>query len=430
MIYRAENPDLSLLFNHGATNTTPLNLIFSASGAFQWELNSFLTKVGGGANSYGARPSYATVSGYVTVLNVFQRFLDSRHKTLLEVDDDLLYAFKNDLQRHGKANNSTIIRTIRRVLAALEHTQNENPFHNLLTVDFTPGEFQVHATEEYYTRRGVRYLSHACIHDLRPTPLKSVSFIRSSQIDAWHEAINHYTQDPYVRKRWYIFSLLLEYTGSRISEVLEIPASAMISAYESLPIKTKEGRIEGVPVLKGKYKGAFRTALIPRAELQEIYKFIKNNHKLFPAAEIHDRIFINSKTGLPLARSTFNSYYSKVLDTNNRNVNLLGISHHNFRHRYFTILIAKHIANQPTNSAGNRLDIAMGVGIKDSLHASKSTLATYVHLAEDPDIQKAIGKVAQDGTDKLAQIRKLKSKYGPGKLQDSIFDEILGIFDE
>ncbi len=38
-------------------------------------------------------------------------------------------------------------------------------------------------------------------------------------------------------------------------------------------------------------------------------------------------------------------------------------------------------------SKANILDIAMSIARKDSYHASKSTLSTYIHLTQDPEIQ-------------------------------------------
>jgi len=38
-------------------------------------------------------------------------------------------------------------------------------------------------------------------------------------------------------------------------------------------------------------------------------------------------------------------------------------------------------------SKANILDVAMAIARKDSYHASKSTLSTYIHLTQDSEIQ-------------------------------------------
>jgi len=38
-------------------------------------------------------------------------------------------------------------------------------------------------------------------------------------------------------------------------------------------------------------------------------------------------------------------------------------------------------------SKANILDVAMAIARKDSYHASKSTLSTYIHLTQDAEIQ-------------------------------------------
>ena len=61
MIHVAKAPRLDFLFNHGHKTPQPLPMLFDSCGNFCWELNSYLTSYGGGANSYGARPAIKTV---------------------------------------------------------------------------------------------------------------------------------------------------------------------------------------------------------------------------------------------------------------------------------------------------------------------------------------------------------------------------------
>ncbi|MDV6697223.1 site-specific integrase [Pseudomonas aeruginosa] len=384
MIHVAKAPRLDFLFNHGHTTPPPLPMIFDSRGNFCWELNSYLTSFGGGANSYGARPAVKTVFSHADTLNVFQQYIERNKQTIFDVTDETLYDFVKHKQDSRTANSTTIKKTVRRILALLEHTQNENKSHNLLTTDPCAHDFQINATEEYYSlnrRTPLRFLTHPCIDELRDTPTEPVSFIRNSEINAWHEAIYDYTSNQYTIERWYTLTSLLEHTGSRIEEVINIPASSIINAFKN------NGPVRNIPILKGKYKGCLRQVKIPKGELLEVYKFIMLTRSNHPHSKLHDKIFVNEHTGYPLARSTFNSYYSVVIKASRHAELLKGISYHNFRHRYFTLLVAKNISTLSKMSKANILDIAMSIARKDSYHASKSTLSTYIHLTQDPEIQ-------------------------------------------
>lgn len=391
MIHTAKAPNLDFLFNHGHAQLPPLPLMFDSAGNFCWELNSYLTKFGGGANSYGARPSCKTVFSHAETLNVFQVYLEQQGKNLFKVDDETLYDFVKHKQDAGLANSTTIKRTVRRILLLLEHTQSENPFSKLLTTDPSASGYQINASENYYKqgrRTSIRFLSHPCINELKDAPTEAISFIRNAEINAWHEAIYEYTSSQFIIDRWYVLSSLLEHTGSRIEEAINIPASSIIKAYK------EDDLVRGIPVLKGKYKGCYREVLIPRPELQEIYKFIISTREKHPHCEIHDKIFVSERTGHPLSRTAFNSYYRVVIKSS-KHVDLLeGISHHNFRHRYFTILVAKNINKLGRMSKVSILDVALAIARKDSYHASNKTISTYAHLTQDPEIQSLLNSEA------------------------------------
>jgi site-specific recombinase XerD len=384
MIHVAKAPRLDFLFNHGHKTPQPLPMLFDSCGNFCWELNSYLTSYGGGANSYGARPAIKTVFSHANTLNVFQEYLERNKLTIFDVTDETLYDFVKHKQDSRAANSTTIKKNVRRILALLEHTQKENKFYNLLTTNPSAHDFQINATEDYYNinrRTPLRFLTHPCIDELRDTPTEPISFIRNNELNAWHEAIHDYTSNQYIIDRWYTLATLLEYTGCRIEETINIPASSIINAFKNNDL------VRNIPVLKGKYKGCLRQVLIPRTELQEIYKFIMHTRSNHPHSEFHDKIFVSEDTGHPLARSTFNSYYSVVVKASRHSELLKGISYHNFRHRYFTYLVAKNICTLSKMSNANILDVAMAIVRKDSYHASKSTLSTYIHLTQDPEIQ-------------------------------------------
>ncbi|KHK61564.1 tyrosine-type recombinase/integrase [Pseudomonas frederiksbergensis] len=402
MIHTAKAPRLDFLFNHGHTTPPPLPLLFDSNGNFCWEMNSYLTQYGGGPHSYGARPLPKTIFSRAETLNTFQEYLDSHKLRIFDVTDEDLYDFVTFKKKSGNSNPTTIKRIIRQILFLLEHTQKENKFTKLITTDPSEHNFQINATEEHYNfqKRRVRFLSHPCIDELRDKPAEPVSFIRNNELNAWHEAIHDYTSNQYVIDRWYTLATLLEFTGCRIEEAINIPASSIIDAFKN------KDPVKNIPVLKGKYKGCLRQVLIPDAELLELYKFVKLTHELHPHSVLHDKIFVSEGSGLPMSRKTFNSYYRVVANASKHKDILQGISYHNFRHRYFTILVAQNISKLSKMSKANILDVAMAIVRKDSYHASKDTLSTYIHLTQDPEIQ-AILKAEPNASTTLQSIQSI-----------------------
>lgn len=402
MIHTAKSANLDFLFNHGHTMPPALPLLFDSKGNFCWEINNYLTQYGGGPNSYGARPLPKTVFNRAETLNAFQGYLESKKLTIFDVTDETLYDFVTRKQKLEKANSTTIKRIIRHILLLLEHTQQENKFSKLLTTNPSAHEFQINATEDYYNfqRRKVRFLTHPCIENLKDTPTEPINFIRNNQLNAWHDAIHDYTSNQYIIDRWYALSTLLQFTGCRIEEAINIPASSIIHAFKNNDL------VRDIPVLKGKYKGCLRKVLIPRPELQELYKFVSLTHSLHPHSLLHNRIFVSEDSGLPMSRSTFNSYYRVIANSSKHKDLLKGVSYHNFRHRYFTILVAKNISKLSKMSNVNILDVAMAIVCKDSYHASKDTLSTYIHLTQDPEIQEIL-KAEPNASATLAAIESL-----------------------
>ncbi|RTR54482.1 site-specific integrase [Pseudomonas aeruginosa] len=420
MIIKSPSPNLDFLLPKGATSRAPLPLIFNKDGSFNWILNSYITKFGGGPNSYGVKPTPGTVFSRARNIDRFNIFLESIQTTIFDVSDSTIEDFRDHILSGETANNDTIKSIIRQVLSLLEHIQNCHPKIKLFTIDKHKQNFQVHASECFNKRQpnSGRYLSHECIEILEKPIRPPITFISNSEIKAWHAAIIDFTDNEYIIDRWYCLSTLLEFCGSRISEVLEISASAIIEAYE------KNEPIRNIPVHKGKSKGSFRTISIPRSELQEVYKFIKKTHKLFPASVAHDGIFVHDEHGSKLKRNTFNSYYRKVISASVHADALSGVSYHSFRHRYFTLLVARNIRSLSNKSHSNILQVAMGAALADSLHASLQTLAAYVHLSEDQEIQDILNSensVSNSNARTIDLLKSLNTAYKDGSINEKSY---------
>ncbi|WP_241357894.1 site-specific integrase [Pseudomonas aeruginosa] len=409
----------------------PLPIVLNSNGSLNWEINSFITKIGGGPNSYGARSSAGTVFDYARSIDRFNSFLESKGMTLFDTNDDTLDQFVKHLSKSGSTNNDTIKSTLRKILLLLEHTQVLHPHLNLFTLGSPYSDHQVHATERFNKNKqstNGRYLSHEHIDHLPKTYRKPVSYITNSEIDAWHSAIYDYTDNKYIIERWYCFSVLLEHLGGRLSEILSTPASAILDAYKN------DTPINKIPVLKGRFKGSHRTVKIPTNELQEVAKFIKKTHELFPESKVNDSIFVHEIKGTTLSRNTFNSYYRTIISKSQHARTLSGISHHNFRHRYFTILVARNIRKLSDRSPQNSLRIAMGAALADSLHASIETLSSYVHLSNDQEIQDLLDH--ENLPSKLTQvtislIKEAMAEFHSGKINNSsLINKIDNLLDD
>jgi site-specific recombinase XerD len=389
MLITTKDADLSGLVT-AYSDTSKYPIFFYENGNFCWDLNDYIYHISGGKfNKYGFKPSATTINNKAERLNVFLEYIELRSKSFFDVDDDLLteysiyIASRNDTEKRV----STTERHIRDILNFFEYLQFQNKDLLLFidsdeqgdNVDHDAFKYQVHAIRKYNFRSKKEYLSHECIEHLSDFSFE-IDYIKDYEIDMWLDAIEDVTDNPYIIDRWNSLTILLEYTGSRISEIYDIEMSDIIVSYErKTSLKVPVGK-------KGtKGYGQFRYIKIPSAELSELYEFVIETKKTIEkfGIERHECLFIDVDTGKPLKESYFNSLYTDVIQESKYKNKLKGLGFHSFRHRYFTKKMFDLL--QVNNGRKPSLKEAAEELLLDSLHANTDSLATYIHLAEDFD---------------------------------------------
>ncbi len=414
MLITTKDAELSGLVT-AYSDTSKYPLFFYENGNFCWDLNDYIYHISGGKfNKYGVEPSATTINNKAERLNVFLEYIELRSKSFFDVDDDLLteysiyIASRNDTEKRV----STTERHIRDILNFIEFLQFQNKDLLFFTasdgqannVDHEAFRYQVHAIRKYNFRSKKEYLSHECIEHLSDFSVE-IDYIKDYEIEMWLDAIEDVTDNPYLIDRWSNLTILVEYTGSRISEICDIEMSDIIASYErKTSLKVPVGK-------KGTHGyGQFRYIKIPPAELSELYEFaLETKNKIEEyGVELHECLFIDTDTGKPLKESYINSLYTDVIPESKYKNKLKKLGFHSFRHRYFTKKMFELL--QENNGRKPSLKEAAEELLLDSLHASTESLATYIHLAEDFDkpFERKEGQSRQEFRKEQTLLDKLK----------------------
>ncbi|MFS2263315.1 hypothetical protein [Vibrio vulnificus] len=90
VLIEVKKPNLDFLTTNkreNESNNFSLPIILKNSGHFNWEANSYITKFGGGANTYNIAPLSLTVLNRSYSLNLFCNFLEERNINLRQIND-------------------------------------------------------------------------------------------------------------------------------------------------------------------------------------------------------------------------------------------------------------------------------------------------------------------------------------------------------
>ncbi|GAB3535077.1 site-specific integrase [Photobacterium alginatilyticum] len=387
----AKEPDLTFLVTsrkRNQVNDCPLPIILKEEGAFDWDANSFLTKYGGGAQTYNIRPLAKTVEKKAYSLNIFCNFLEESSIELFEINDSTLYKYV-ELLKGRDIFDDTVIKHGRTALEYIQHLGKKHPKWKLATSKADAGrEFSVHYEIKKYKNGAVdkEYLHHDSLNGLIHINSEA-EYIQDHELILWLDAINCTTYHPKPNQllisRWEALTSLLEITGSRISEVHLINRTMIKEASSSLLESGKIPVIRNIPINKGKYKGKFRNVQTTHEDIQVILLYIYLIEDMFPDMD-HDAIFVDSDIGTQIKPSYLKNYAKKVINGSKYSDALRHLSNHSFRHRFITLNIAKALNKlSASGSFSSILNVASNACRKITMHASNSTLSNYVHLASE-----------------------------------------------
>lgn len=389
MLLKAKNPDLTgVVCSNSDTSKYPFFLYQDRSICF--ELNDFIYFRAGGArsNHFGKRPTYKVLVEISERLNIFLEFLEQESKTFYDVDDAVIFQYCEYYQKRRNVNvvDSTVKRAVRDVLSYYVYLQGQNKDLKLITISDESGsnvvtdayDYNIHAIRQFNPQSKKTFYTHDCLAN-KNNITESIEYIKSYEIDMWLEAIEEQTENEYIIERWYTYTSLLEWTGSRIEEIYELNLHDIITRYEAdEPFRIRAGK-QGT-----KGFGKYRYPDMPASVFSEIYSFaIRTRDSINNSGrKIHDCLFVEHESAKPLEFQYFRKMYYDVIKKSRFANELKGMSNHNFRHRYFTRLLHKLFL-----SNGRKLNLkeAADEVKRDSLHASIDTLSTYLDLSYNFD---------------------------------------------
>jgi len=425
----AKNPDLTeVVCSNSDTSKYPFFLYQNRAICF--EMNDFIYFRAGGksrANHFGKRPTYKTLVQISQRLNVFLEFLEREDKTFYDVDDAVIFQFCEyyQEQRNIYVGDSTVKRAIRDILSFYVYLKDKNKNLKLITVSDENGsniaadayDYKIHAIRLYNPSSKKNFYTHECLAN-KNNISESIEYIKSYEIDMWLEVIEEYTENEYIIERWYAYTSLLEWTGSRIEEIYELNLNDIIIRYEaSQPFRIRTGK-------KGtKAYGNYRYPDMPDSVFSEIYNFAirVRDHIKKSGRKIHDCLFVDHESAEPLVFEYFRKMYLDVFKKSRFAKELKGISNHSFRHRYFTRLLHKLFL-----SNGRKLSLpeAADEVKRDSLHASIDTLSTYLNLSynfdEEDNVPEGLSRKEVKEQKKLATcINEIKEALEQGNITET-----------
>lgn len=389
MLLTAKNPDLiEVVCSNSDTSKYPFFLYQDRSICF--ELNDFIYFRAGGsrANHFGKRPTYKVLVETSERLNVFLEFLERESKTFYDVDDAVIFQYCEYYQKQRSVNvaDSTLKRAVRDVLGFYVYLQDQNKDLKLITVSDESGsniaadayDYNIHAIRQFNPLSKKTFYTHDCLAK-KNNITESIEYIKSYEIEMWLEAIEEYTENEYIIERWYAYTNLLEWTGSRIEEIYELNLNDIITRYEAeQPFRVRVGK-QGT-----KGYGEYRYPDMCDSVFSEIYHFAIRTRDFINKSgrKIHHCLFVDHESGEPLGFEYFRKMYYDVIKESRFANALNGMSNHNFRHRYFTRLLHKLFLHN-----GRKLNLkeAADEVKRDSLHASIDTLSTYLDLSYNFD---------------------------------------------
>lgn len=435
----AKNPDLHFL------KVTPSHnfehpYILDQNGSFDWEANLYLVHFSGSNSVYGIKPVPSTVVAHARSISILLSYIEEQPSlSLFNFNDENFFGFVKYLQER-RIDNGTVKTHCRKAIDYFLYLQKKDPNLRLITdKSSTKERFQIHVTKKYCNagEKIKDYYDHKSFEGLVKIT-EEVDYIRDDEFIDWLDAINCTTEHPnpsqVIKKRWDVLSYLLDATGARISELADFTRSMFKEAYSPLKDANEEVEIGSIPVKKGKYKGSFRRVSISNGVLQLVVSYINLIETEWPEMG-HDKLFVNSKNGRPLTGSYLKNYSLSVIKNSSYAKRLKHVNNHSFRHRFITLNVARSIQEHSSiTPSTNMLPIAMKAVRKLTLHASDSTMSTYVHLAQDYNnkyrLKNEHAKISTLIKTELKKLKRIQKQFESGRISEKLaLEEILKVID-
>ncbi|MCO7251442.1 site-specific integrase [Pseudoalteromonas sp. Ps84H-4] len=424
----AHNPDLSFLMVH-PEHSYDHPYLLDSGGRFDWDANTYLVEYGGGRLCYGAKPQPSDIVKEARSLAIFLTFIEDVLKiNKLNLCDDHLFTYVKHIKKRN-VDNGTIKTHCRTAIDYIFYLQAKNKHVNLITDKANEQEnYQIHVTKKFYSGGGkvTPYFDHKSFEHLVKVK-EDIDYIRDDEFIDWLDAINHTTEHPspdkLLKLRWQAISYLLDATGSRISELAKITRSSIKDIYNPFADGNDTSELKCIPINKGKNKGKFRKIHMSNGTIQLLMEYIKTIEREWPNME-HDNLFVNVDDGQPLKPSYIKNYTLSVIKNSIYGNSLKNVNNHSFRHRFITLNVAQKIKElSPSSPFPNLYSLAMHAVRKLTLHASASSMETYVHLAQEYNnkyrLKNEHAQVNSIVKTELKKLKRLQKQLESGQINES-----------
>jgi len=337
-----------------------------------------------------------TLATYAANISHLLRFCSDNRIELNELSDNEFTLFINNLKGERRAGQpqarvreaETVIRIGRKCLDFLDYVGEQYQI-----VNFVGPEGQICATKRvaYYSGKksarrnisvNVKYWHHRSF-PIRNPKVKRLP-IGAEDIKKMRESIRGQSSNRFIRKRRYVMLMLLDITGGRRSEIVDLRVSSV------LEIENDEKPM--LKILTAKRRGgkeSHRLLPISHHDVKFLIEFINMNRKLIIRRTCgvnndDDHLLISKTTGRGLVPNTITQEVGKLAKA-------AGISGQTcpqmFRHRFFTslfvTLIQHHELQNPddfrralVDDEGLKLIVTQWAG-----HLNPESIDVYLHLA-------------------------------------------------
>ncbi len=436
----AKTPDLHFL------KVTPNHdfeypYILDKNGNFDWEANLYILQYSGSNSVYGIKPVSSTVVAHARSISILLSYIENQPSlNLLNFNDEEFFRFVKHLNGR-KVDSGTVKTHCRNAIEYFFYLQKKYPELTLITdKSINKVRYQINVSKHYFNAGGKLkdYYDHKSFEGLIKIT-EEVDYIRDDEFIDWLDAINCTKEHPnpsyIIKNRWEVLSYLLDATGARISELADFTRSMFKLAYSPLKDADEEVEIGSIPVKKGKYKGNFRKIPISNGVIQLVVSYINAIEAEWPDMD-HDKLFVHAENGRPLTGGYLKNYTLSIIKQSDYAKRLRHVNNHSFRHRFITLNVARAIQEKSSNTSfTNILPLAMNAVRKLTLHASDSTMSTYVHLAQDYNnkyrLKNEHANISALIKTELKKLKRIQKQFESGIIsKENALENILKVIDK
>jgi len=327
--------------------------------------------------------NYLSIIKIAYALNTFLKYCEQEHISLENFDEqnliNLSEFLKNEInENNSKRRNNTSVNYI------LNCVFNFYNFYGSTFLDennYCHKLFNIKEVQYKNRFRNSTKFAHPCL--LIKSEKRTRNPISNDSIQKLRDAIYKLTDNKFIQQRNKVLIKLLEITGARVTELINLSIFDIENAFNQenpmlklKTIKRKGGHFRYVPVDKNDLREIITYIKIYRSKV--IKNYLKNNKE-------HGYLFISDKTGKQLESITISNELIRLRNIAKINQETCA---HMFRHRFITNMFIHLIRQYDLQNQDSFRNALMDVNnLKVHIqqltgHKNLISLDHYIHLAK------------------------------------------------